>query len=307
MSRRQRYNDANIRGGIGVRKRLEEEAQRTTYRLNGVQTGAVIARTSDRYGRWGKEFPIDVGVLVRKTASTAYIRWASTIEEVTPHQQGDARYEVDRGRWKVLGARRGDPLNVDDPLARLIKKLRREGYQPLTTGAGDGSIDDADASDRGNETEDEDMEMSKAAKEREAAKRQIANGDLKDRETYTAKQVATRCGTDPKTMRKFFRSAHSTVEPVGQGGRYEFAAKDLPKIQKEFKAWTKRASERNTRKPKTEDEPKSLESPNPDSVGAGYPEEEMPNELEPEEPTAEELEALDDLDLDLDDLDALDD
>jgi hypothetical protein len=85
-------------------------------------------------------------------------------------------------------------------------------------------------------------ELSNAAAERAAAQKALANGDLKSRDEYTAKQVATRCGTDPKTMRKFFRSSHSTIEPVGQGGRYVFAAKDLPKIQKEFKAWTTRNS-----------------------------------------------------------------
>lgn len=310
-TRRDRYNDANIRGGMGVRKRLEEEAQRTTYRLNGVQTGAVIARTSDRFGRWGKEYPIDIGVLVRKTASTAYIRWASTMEEITTYEQGDARYEVDRGRWKIMGARRGDPLNIDDPLTRVLKKLRQEGFLPLTQRTGSGMIDDADASESTTE-EEEDMEMSKAAKEREAAKKQITNGGLKDRETYTAKQVATRCGTDAKTMRKFFRSSHSTVEPVGQGGRYEFAATDLPKIKREFDSWSKRAAERNTRKDK-DDTPDRAQMREAAEAAADedFTEEQIMAALEDqanqelaEEPSEEELAELEDLDLD--DLDTLD-
>jgi len=90
-------------------------------------------------------------------------------------------------------------------------------------------------------------EQSNAAAERAAAQRALANGDLKERDSYTAKQVAARCGTDSKTMRKFFRSSHSTVEPVGQGGRYEFDAKDLPKIKKEFNAWRRRNEARSTR------------------------------------------------------------
>lgn len=61
-------------------------------------------------------------------------------------------------------------------------------------------------------------------------------------ETLTAKQVATRIGTDAKTLRKFFRSPNSTVEAVGQGGRYEFAKEDLEKIRSEFTSW-------NTNKP----------------------------------------------------------
>lgn len=58
-----------------------------------------------------------------------------------------------------------------------------------------------------------------------------------ERDEYTAKQIATRIGTDAKTLRKFFRSPASTVEPVGQGGRYVFDAADLPKIQGEFNKW----------------------------------------------------------------------
>ena len=89
-------------------------------------------------------------------------------------------------------------------------------------------------------------EMSNAAAERAAAQAALRNGDLKERDTYTAKQVAARLGTDAKTMRKFFRSSHSTVEPVGQGGRYEFEARDMPKIKKEFAAWRKKARARST-------------------------------------------------------------
>lgn len=86
--------------------------------------------------------------------------------------------------------------------------------------------------------------LSKAAEERAAAKKQLESGGLTDRDTYTAKQVATRCGTDSKTMRKFFRSTHSTVEPVGQGGRYEFDARDFPQIKREFDAWQEKIQSR---------------------------------------------------------------
>jgi len=55
---------------------------------------------------------------------------------------------------------------------------------------------------------------------------------------YSAKQVATRIGTDAKTLRKFFRSSASPFDAVGQGGRYEFPASQLPDIQKAFNAWT---------------------------------------------------------------------
>lgn len=83
-------------------------------------------------------------------------------------------------------------------------------------------------------------EMSNAASERAAAQHALKRGELKERETYTAKQVAMRCGTDAKTMRKFFRSSFSSTEAVGQGGRYEFDAADMPKIKKEFREWLTR-------------------------------------------------------------------
>lgn len=77
-------------------------------------------------------------------------------------------------------------------------------------------------------------------------------------ETLTAKQVATRIGTDAKTLRKFFRSPNSTVEAVGQGGRYEFAKEDLELIRSEFTKWNTEKPARAPRgsKAKTTDEPK---------------------------------------------------
>ena len=58
-------------------------------------------------------------------------------------------------------------------------------------------------------------------------------------DTFGAKQIATRIGTDPKTFRKFLRSTASPYEAVGQGGRYEFPCDELEKIKKVFTAWQK--------------------------------------------------------------------
>lgn len=55
--------------------------------------------------------------------------------------------------------------------------------------------------------------------------------------TYGAKQVASRIGTDAKTLRKFFRSTSSPYSSVGQGGRYEFPVSQLPLIRRQFLAW----------------------------------------------------------------------
>jgi hypothetical protein len=317
-SKRERYEQANMRGGLGVRKRLSEESLRDSYRLNGVRTGFAVARCLDRYGRW--EYGYTVGVIVRKTASVVQVRWADTPEEIKTYDQGDARYEVDRQRWRILGLVQGNPLDPDNAIAVALTKLRQNASIAA-------SAIDADSTDRGDE--EVKKEMSNAAAERAAAKKALDKGELKERETYTAKQVATRCGTDPKTMRKFFRSTHSTIEPVGQGGRYEFDAKDFPQIKREFDAWQKKSKTRQqTPKPQPvveveEDtnEDISMEQV-ADAIERSQELPDLPDEDElmqgvkdifgeDHEPTSEEMEELarvmaeqgDDGELDLDDLD----
>lgn len=299
-SKRERYERANMRGGLGVRKRLSEESMRDTYRLNGVRTGMAVARCLDRYGRW--ELGYTLGVVVRKTASVVQVRWADSQEEITTYEQGDARYEVDRGRWRILGLVQAGPLDPDNPLAVALTELRQSGIMPH-------AADDAATPP----TEEHNMtDMSNAAAERAAARKALKNGDLKERETYTAKQVAARCGTDSKTMRKFFRSSASTVEPVGQGGRYEFDAADLPKIKQEFITWRKKAKARQVQ---------AKSKPEHDQV-VSYPGEMLTREEvkeideddlrkedhellgeDPGDPTPEELAELENLELDLDELD----
>lgn len=159
--------------------------------------------------------------------------------------------------------------------------------------------------------------LSKAAQERAAAKKALTNGELKERETYTAKQVAARCGTDSKTMRKFFRTPASTVEPVGQGGRYEFDAKDFPKIKREFDAWRKRAVSRQSVKKPTISGPdveakvelvtthgSSTDNTFVDTTARDIIDDDLFGE-DPGDPTEEDLAAIGDIDLD--DLDELDD
>lgn len=317
-SRRERYETANMRGGLGVRKRLSEESMRDTYRLNGVQTGSAIVRAHDKYlADFTKGF--DVGVLVRKTASSVTIQWLGD-EEATVYSQGDARYEVDRGRWRILGPVQGNPLDPNNPLADTLTRLRQSHRVQAS-----GQPPDTPPT----EESDSDMakEQSNAAAEREAAKKALKNGDLKERDTYTAKQVATRCGTDSKTMRKFFRSNHSTVEPVGQGGRYEFDSRDFPKIKREFDAWSNKSKNRATQKPsvpitevmekakknyiesKTEEDERAYKE---DGADADHPSPFIDSDVhqavkdhfgDDREPTDEELEAMarlmdDELDLD---------
>lgn len=221
---------------MGVRKKLSEESFRPTYRLNGVQRGATIAECYDRYGRWKLGYRL--GVLLRKTTDWVYVQWDGD-DQPTAYPQGDARYKVDRGLWKVTNPRIGDPLRgTQGPALTTLAESAR-----IRASANADSPPTEE-----NKTEEKDMakEMSHAAAERAAAQKALQNGDLRERDTYTAKQVATRCGTDAKTMRKFFRSKASTVEPVGQGGRYEFDAGDMPKIKREFDAWSNRGKKNGT-------------------------------------------------------------
>lgn len=159
-------------------------------------------------------------------------------------------------------------------------------------------------------------QISNAAAERAAAQGALRKGELKERESYTAKQVAMRCGTDAKTMRKFFRSSHSTVEAVGQGGRYEFDAKDLPKIKTEFANWLNRSSVKRPKVAPEKLDPSDIasaarrsaeEDPDftEDQVAAAIMDQEAQElavfDIEADmnrEPTEEELAEIADLDLD---------
>jgi hypothetical protein len=162
-----------------------------------------------------------------------------------------------------------------------------------------------------------------------------AKGDDDKAETYSAKQVATRIGTDAKTLRKFFRSPKSTFTAVGQGGRYEFPKSELPAIKEAFDAW------KNGKPGKSDamrSKPESVKEPSKGPVGklsrqgtkhkpgpvttrrvvpAGDPvissedidddlfddDPDMVVDLTDEEPTEDDLAEVEDLELDLDDLD----
>jgi hypothetical protein len=66
---------------------------------------------------------------------------------------------------------------------------------------------------------------------------------------YSAKQVATRIGTDAKTLRKFLRSPASPYDAVGQGKRYEFPQADLAEIKAAFNRWQSKAKAKPAPKP----------------------------------------------------------
>lgn len=87
-------------------------------------------------------------------------------------------------------------------------------------------------------------------------------------DTYSAKQVAKRIGTDAKTLRKFLRSPSSPYQAVGQGQRYEFPQTELGDIKKAFLHWQAKNERRKEQarlaattpmpKPKVRENPQEL-------------------------------------------------
>jgi hypothetical protein len=136
---------------------------------------------------------------------------------------------------------------------------------------------------------------------------------MTEQETFSAKQVARRIGTDAKTFRKWLRSTASPYDAVGQGKRYEFPKPELKKIDELFHTWhDKGLNGHPTQKAPTV--PVDLDTmaqvqerrvQNNDHKLDDMTDEEIDDYLQ-EDPTLEELEVLgyDDLDdLDLEDLD----
>jgi hypothetical protein len=60
---------------------------------------------------------------------------------------------------------------------------------------------------------------------------------MSESNTLSAKELAQRCGTDPKTVRKFLRDHLPQDEQPGQGGRYAFTKGQVKELVKAYKAW----------------------------------------------------------------------
>lgn len=284
------------RGGIASRKAIEErQARAVHYRLTGVQVGSIVAECLDPYRRW--HLGHRLGVIARNSIGSLLVRWEGD-ETYTHYTAGDARYKVDTNLWRISQLRQS---NVFDALSG---EERRADSLALTRVAGCGSIGISPPSEGDAPPTEEETPMA-ATKQQEKPAEAPADA-LKERDSYTAKQIATRIGTDPKTLRKFFRSPASTVEPVGQGGRYEFDASDLPKIREEFERWKNgkvkpgsanalgKTGEKGAKGPRRS-------KPAPAPVDIEEDDEDLELDDDPEEPTDEELDQLEDIVLDLDD------
>lgn len=67
--------------------------------------------------------------------------------------------------------------------------------------------------------------------------------------TLTAKELASECGTDGRTIRKFLRGYLPAEDQPGQGGRYAFTKGEVTKIKKAFLASSKTTDESTDAKP----------------------------------------------------------
>lgn len=124
-------------------------------------------------------------------------------------------------------------------------------------------------------------------------------------DTFGAKQVATRIGTDPKTFRKFLRSEASPYEAVGQGGRYEFPKGDIEEIKKAFLSWRKGVRPKRPSTPKPKVDPDSARRTR-EAAGMELideldkPERDWDIEFTDYEPSESDLDAIEDEELDID-------
>lgn len=127
----------------------------------------------------------------------------------------------------------------------------------------------------------------------------------------TTAEVADALGTDPKTLRKFFRSDSCDIEPVGAGRRYGIDEEALEELGNQFNEWSKNKPTRTKKVDEADDEDADTEAA--PKKGKKAPAKKTPakrgsrskapvlieedDDLDLDlEPTAEELEDLDDLD-----------
>lgn len=123
---------------------------------------------------------------------------------------------------------------------------------------------------------------------------------MTDTPVMTTSEVADELGTDPKTLRKFFRSDKCDITPVGQGKRYAITADDIDDLRTSFDLW----AGGKAKKADAEDEPKADKAPakgkkakgkkskKPAPVVADDPDEDL--DFGDDEPTPDALAELED-------------
>lgn len=130
---------------------------------------------------------------------------------------------------------------------------------------------------------------------------------MSETKVLTTNEVADEIGTEPKTLRKFFRSNNCSIEPVGQGKRYGIAAEDVAALKEQFAAWAggkaKKAEDDDDAEPKPDKAPKKTSSrkkKTPEPIVAD--EEDFDDDLSLDavaDPDDDEILSLDDEDLEV--------
>lgn len=179
------------------------------------------------------------------------------------------------------GMTKGDLIETISRLARAAEADEVDDDE-----LDDDELDDDEATDEveDDELDDEvDDEVDDEPEAKPAPKKAKKPTRATDGEaTLAAKQVAQLVGTDPKTLRAFFRSPASTIEPVGSGGRYEFLEGDIDQIKKEFAAWAENKVKRG--RPSEGGAPKKSRTAKKE-----IPAEKIPDEVEELEDLEDEL------------------
>jgi hypothetical protein len=182
--------------------------------------------------------------------------------------------------------------------AQLVELLDKHYNPPVDDEVDDELDDEVDDTDDELDDEEDDITLEQVAQAVEKAQGTTTPPEPTG-DTLTAKQVATRLGTDAKTLRKFFRTGASRFKAVGQGGRYEFAKDDLPAIKAAFEAYNSGKTPRAKRDPADKAKPTGR-------MATAAAELEDDEEID-DEPELEDLEDLELDDTELDDLELDDD
>jgi len=134
-----------------------------------------------------------------------------------------------------------------------------------------------------------------------------ANAPTEEREMHmalSAKEAAIELGTDARTFRKFMRAITPKEDQPGQGNRYAIEEKDLKKLRKQFSDWAKPKATSTEEKVKTNGTGTKTKK----TKKAAEEVVDITEDIEVDEPSDEEIMALDEasdelLDEDIFDLD----
>lgn len=232
-------------------------AQGAGYRLDRQRPGTRVALSLSPLGPDHRG--VRMGYVTDHIGDRLEIQWDDDAEPEV-WKSGDARYKVDRGLMVLTPPKK--PRRTRIPASKLeckqCGKLRKDcgcprigAQKPEEWGVDRNHLDrlvgSSDPALTGEEQED--IVGDASGGDTPITEERDANMTKQD-EKFSAKEVARQLGIDARTLRKFLRSEASPVEPPGQGGRYEFTAKQVKKVKKAFESWGSRDTKSKDKPPK---------------------------------------------------------